>query len=73
MSKGNPRHFPNKPANKKGNWCQHCEDINGELYCMYHGDTSKCKGNPHNCIKVAYKQFASLKERYKDQILKGRV
>ena len=40
---------------------------------MYHGDTSKCKGNPHNCIKVAYKQFASLKERYKDQILKGRV
>lgn len=33
MSKGKPRHNPDKKQNNYGSWCSACEDVNGKLYC----------------------------------------
>lgn len=68
MSKGKPRHNPNKRANQRGGWCSHCEEVNGLLRCMYDGTwaTAICKGNPHNCMKVSLRKLAGLKEVQRD-------
>lgn len=68
MGKGRPRHNHNKRANQRGSWCSHCEDINGLLTCTYNGTrgTTICKGNPHNCMKVALRELASLNDTQKD-------
>ena len=68
MSKGKPRHYPDKPANKRGGWCSHCEELSGGLTCNYEGrrGAAICKGNPHNCIKVSLRKFARLKEVQRD-------
>ena len=63
MAKGKPRHNPNKPQNKYGDWCNACEEVNGELYCEVPSYGKKaaeiCKGNPHNCCKVTYHKEAA--------------
>lgn len=70
MAKGKPRHSPNKPANKRGGSCGHCEGLDGtgELSCNYEGKRGAaiCKGNPHNCMKVSLRKLAALKEVQRD-------
>jgi hypothetical protein len=65
LSKGKPRHNPNKPQNKYGDWCSYCDEVNGKLYCEQGKDANICKGNPHNCIKVLYKIAASRSDTQK--------
>ena len=64
MSKGKPRHNPDKPANLRGGWCSHCDEVDGELIRNYEGKRgcAICGGNPHNCIKVSLHKIASLSE-----------
>lgn len=67
MSKGKPRHNPKKRQNKMGWWCDCCEEIDGRLVCEL-GVSSKiveeiCKGNPHNCCKVGYRQWAGKDDK----------
>lgn len=57
MSKGRARHDPNKKQNLYGSVCSYYE--NGYCEIML-GDTSICKGNPHNCIKTKYHALASM-------------
>ena len=56
MSKGKPRHNPDKPANKYGDRCPYYEEyITGKVGCeckSFYGDELECKGNRHNCVKV---------------------
>ena len=61
MSKGKPRHNPNKYQNKKGECCQYYEEYpSGHAACEGgFGDVKICKGNPHNCIKTYYHRLAS--------------
>ena len=70
MSKGKPRHNPDKPQNKIGCWCAYYEEhegINGVFSCCERGwDTTKCKGNPHNCVKVIYQTLASRSDVQKN-------
>lgn len=65
MGKGKPRHNPDKKQNKKGNWCDCCEEIYGHLNCEAgapcHIVEEVCKGNPHNCCKVTYRKWAGKK------------
>lgn len=67
MSKGKPRHNPNKKANQKGDWCDCCEEIEGHLHCVMgtpeHIVETVCKGNPHNCCKVVYRKWAGKSEK----------
>jgi len=68
MGKGKPRHNPNKPANNWGGWCSACEEFNEDdpethyFHCDIgvpsHIVETVCKCNPHNCCKVAYRQWA---------------
>lgn len=60
MSKGKPRHNPYKKQNNYGSICPYYETYdNGTSSCeALIGDTSICKGNRHNCIKVKYKKLA---------------
>ena len=62
MSKGKPRHNPDKKQNNYGKFCSCCEEINGKLYCEVgapqHVVETVCKGNPHNCCKVTYRKWA---------------
>lgn len=64
MSKGKPRHNPDKPANRRNTHCPYYEDIEGRGYCsalMGAIPTDpKCNGNRHHCIKVQYQHLASL-------------
>lgn len=68
MGKGKPRHNPNKRANQRGGWCCWGEEINGLLVCTYEGTRGAaiCKGNPHNCMKVSLRKFASLSNAQRD-------
>lgn len=66
MSKGKPRHNPDKKQNKYGSTCSCCEEINGKLHCVAgapdHVVEDVCKGNPHNCCKVTYRKWAGKSE-----------
>lgn len=76
MAKGKPRHNPDKPANRRGGGCSHCEELNGKLVCNYEGvkGAEICKGNPHNCIKVSLHKVAGLSDRQRaDQVLPSGV
>lgn len=57
MGKGKPRHDPNKVQNQLGEICPYYEYTNGSPCCenSFVADVSICKGNPHNCVKVKYK------------------
>lgn len=66
MGKNKARYNPNKPQNKLGNWCSYCDEANGKLYCERGWDTDKCKGNPHNCIKVLCNKIASKSDKQKN-------
>ena len=66
MGKGKLRCNPDKKQNGYGNWCQYAEISNNKLICeMGYGDTSICKGNMHNCIKVKYRKLASRSDKQK--------
>lgn len=64
MSKGKPRHNPDKPQNKMGTWCRFAEQIpsfpkdgqDAYIHCEagFDGHTGVCKGNPHKCKKAEY-------------------
>ena len=54
MGKNKPRHNPDKPQNKTGGECYYYEGYNGNYWCERGYDTTKCKGNLHNCHKVKY-------------------
>ena len=60
MSKGKPRHNPDKKQNKYGGFCSYYEVYpNGTACCeVLYGDAKICKGNPHNCVKCKYKKLA---------------
>ena len=66
MSKGKPRHNPNKPANSMNPHCPYYEIIDNKGYCsgIHTGNVPtnpKCEGNVHNCVKVQYQQLAIRK------------
>ena len=68
MSKGKPRHDPDKPANQYGSRCPCFEEyIDDTCGCEVHpeiaGDKLKCGGNRHNCVKVDYQKQAITKRR----------
>ena len=63
MGKGKPRHNPEKEQNNRGGKCQHYEGTWCHAPFNTDADVSKCKGNPHNCIKVKYKRLA-IKENW---------
>lgn len=68
MGKGKPRHNPDKRQNQLGDWCQCCDELSdGSLVCELgipsHLVTEVCKGNPHNCCKVAYRQWAGKSDK----------
>jgi O-succinylbenzoate synthase len=67
MKIGKPRHDPDKKQNKYGFWCQCAEEHDdGTITCEgNYGDTSICKGNPHNCVKTKYHRLASRSDRQK--------
>lgn len=59
MSKGSPRHNPNKPQNDHLMYGEHCSYDDGGRWCEWGGqDTNVCKGNPHNCVKLLYRNEA---------------
>jgi hypothetical protein len=66
MSKGKPRHNPDKPANKRSKHCPEYETMGDNCWCVAHpeidGKKLKCGGNRHNCVKVDYQKQAILKE-----------
>lgn len=64
MAKNKPRHNPDKPQNKMGSFCSYYEE--GHTYCEALRDTTKCGGNPHNCIKVTYQINASMGDKRKN-------
>mgnify|MGYP000285691113 CR=1 FL=1 len=64
MGKGKPRQNPDKKQNKYGSFCNYYEE--GSKYCETLKDSSICSGNPHNCIKVAYKVAASRSDKQKN-------
>lgn len=68
MAKGKPRHNPDKPANQRGGFCSHYEELSSGPRCMYDGSwgAAICKGNPHNCMKVSLRKLAGLKEVQRD-------
>lgn len=66
MSKGKPRHNPDKPQNKIGDTCYYYEGFKGEYWCEHGYDITKCQGNPHNCKKVQYQILASRSDKQKN-------
>ena len=66
MSKGKPRHDPNKPQNRLGKFCSYYEGYNNFYWCELGWDVTKCKGNPHNCVKVKYQILASRSDIQKN-------
>ena len=66
MSKGKPRHDPDKPQNKLGKFCSYYEGYNDTYWCEHGWDVTKCKGNPHNCVKVKYQILASRSDVQKN-------
>lgn len=69
MSKGKPRHNPNKKQNKMGGYCSYYEEHLGSACCenSFIADVSICKGNPHNCVKIKYKKLACRSDRQKNE------
>lgn len=62
MGKNKPRHNPDKPQNKYGDFCQRYEEYSyGGCYCVQgdSNDAKVCGGNLHNCIKTKFKRAAS--------------
>ena len=66
MSKGKPRHNPDKKQNKYGDWCSVCDGLT--CHAGTEQDFKTCRGNRHNCIKTFYKRLAS---RSNKQYLNG--
>lgn len=71
MSKGKPRHNPDKRQNKLGAYCSYYEGSNRNFCCERGWDVSKCKGNPHNCKKVEYQILASRSDKQKKMMVSG--
>lgn len=69
MGKGKPRRDPDKRQNRRGDWCQWCEELpGGGLTCEGgRGDANVCKGNRHNCVKTAYRRAASMSDKQKNE------
>jgi hypothetical protein len=69
MGKDKPRHNPDKPQNRYGDWCSYAEEHNdGSIHCeCSYGDALICKGNRHNCIKVKYKKLACKSDIQKNE------
>ena len=63
MGRNKARHNPDKPQNRLGNFCSYYENNNT---CELGWDTTKCKGNPHNCCKVKYQILASRSDVQKN-------
>ncbi len=67
MTKGKPRHNPQKPANTYGAHCPSYEVYcDGRIGCEQYdipGDRLKCGGNRHNCVKVRNQNYAIAKGR----------
>lgn len=72
MKFGKKRKYPDKPANKLGDWCPAYEECgDGRAHCECGGtqnDLKVCKGNRHNCKKTLYHRAAS---RSNTQIING--
>lgn len=68
MSKGKPRHDPDKPQNKLGQWCRFAESYphTDYIYCMAGHDARFCKGNRHLCMKALYRSQARRSDRRKN-------
>lgn len=71
MSKGKPRHNPDKRQNKMGTWCHFAEDIPtidnpNYIYCEAGYNASFCQGNPHKCKKAWYRSLARRSDRRKN-------
>ncbi len=66
MSKGKSRHNPDKAQNKLGSRCSYYEEFNDSAWCERGWDITKCKGNPHNCVKVKYQILASRSDKQKN-------
>ena len=61
MSKGKPRHDPDKRANRMNPHCPYYEVIDGKAHCHFYDPKElKCQGNAHNCVKVQYHKQASI-------------
>jgi hypothetical protein len=56
MGKGKPRHNPDKKQNNYGSHCSYYEE--NCTYCEALLKSTKCKGNPYNCIKSLYELAA---------------
>ena len=67
MSKGRPRHNPDKKQNKKGYQCDCYEILSSGPTCNVgtpqHIVETVCKGNPHNCCKVTYRKWGGKSEK----------
>ena len=59
MTKGKPRHNPDKPQNNYGR-CPYYDGKQCEAGIKYgnRNPIKICKGNRHNCVKVEYKVHA---------------
>lgn len=66
MGKGRSRHNPDKSQNKMGKFCSYYEYNDKFQWCERGYDVSKCKGNPHNCVKVMYQVLASRSDIQKN-------
>lgn len=66
MSKGKPRHNPDKPQNKVGSQCSYYEGYGRHHWCELARNVTKCQGNPHNCCKVTYQILASRSDKQKN-------
>lgn len=60
------RHNPDKPQNRMGDFCTYYEGHDNYHCCERGWDATKCKGNPHNCIKVKYQILASRSDVQKN-------
>jgi hypothetical protein len=68
MSKGKPRHNPDKPQNNYGGICPYYEEYpNGSASCenSFIANVNICKGNPHNCVKIKYHKLACRSDKQK--------
>jgi hypothetical protein len=55
------------------NWCQWCEEVGNNLYCMKGFKTDKCKGNKYNCCKQRYKDQAINKLSNREKVRRQNI
>lgn len=66
MGRNKARHNPEKSQNRLGKYCSYYEGYNDTYWCEHGWDVTKCKGNPHNCVKVKYQILASRSDVQKN-------